>query len=165
MEEKKEFKLFREKSLESIESPESLNDYLRVTSPGVWLVLLAVIALLIGGILWSVLGRISTTAHFAVTSVNGETACLVPYSEMEKIPEDGTVTVNGRTYALSRSANTAVEIVSETTNPYIRVAGKLNIGDVVVRIPLVAEEGPLPDGVYTGDMVTESLRPISLLLH
>ena len=34
--------LFREKSLEAIESPESLNDYLRVTSPQVWLVLAAV---------------------------------------------------------------------------------------------------------------------------
>lgn len=33
MEEKKEFKLFREKSLETIESPESMNDYLQVTSP------------------------------------------------------------------------------------------------------------------------------------
>ena len=31
MEEKKEFKLFREKSLEAIESPESMNDYLQVT--------------------------------------------------------------------------------------------------------------------------------------
>ena len=51
MEEKKT-NLFREKSLEAIQSPESLNDYLRVTSPGVWLVLAAVIALLVGMILW-----------------------------------------------------------------------------------------------------------------
>ena len=48
MEEKKEFKLFREKSLEAIESPESMNDYLQVTSPGVWIVLAAIIAILIG---------------------------------------------------------------------------------------------------------------------
>ena len=40
--------LFREKSLEAIESPESLNDYLRVTSPGVWLVLATVVILLAG---------------------------------------------------------------------------------------------------------------------
>mgnify|MGYP007056258072 CR=1 FL=1 len=36
-------KLFRERSLEAIESPESLNDYLKVTSAGVWLVMGAVI--------------------------------------------------------------------------------------------------------------------------
>ena len=32
-------KLFREKNLERLESPEKLNDYLRVTSPGVWMIL------------------------------------------------------------------------------------------------------------------------------
>ena len=31
--------LFRAKNIERIESPESMNDYLQVTSPGVWLVL------------------------------------------------------------------------------------------------------------------------------
>ena len=44
MEEKQKVKLFREKSLDAIESPESLNDYLHVTSVGVWLVMAAVIA-------------------------------------------------------------------------------------------------------------------------
>ena len=43
--------LFREKSLEAVESPESLNDYMQVTSPAVWLVLAAVIALLAGAVL------------------------------------------------------------------------------------------------------------------
>ena len=40
----KKASLFREKNLKSIESPEALNDYLQVTSPGVWIVLAAVIA-------------------------------------------------------------------------------------------------------------------------
>ena len=49
MSEQPKTKLFREKSLEAVESPESLNDYLRVTSPGIWLVMASVIVLLIGG--------------------------------------------------------------------------------------------------------------------
>ena len=40
--------LFREKSLETVENPEQLNDYLKVTSPGVWIVLGAVIVILAG---------------------------------------------------------------------------------------------------------------------
>ena len=36
--------IFREKSLKRITSPEELSDYLRVTSPSVWLVLAAVIS-------------------------------------------------------------------------------------------------------------------------
>ena len=54
----KKVKLFREKSLEAIESPESLNDYIRVTSPSVWIALLALVVLLVGLLAWSVFGRI-----------------------------------------------------------------------------------------------------------
>ena len=45
--------LYRQKSLDRISSPEQLNDYLRVTSPSVWIVLLAIILLLAGLLFWS----------------------------------------------------------------------------------------------------------------
>lgn len=45
--------LFRKKSLDRISSPEQLNDYLRVTSPAVWVILLAVVLLLVGLLVWS----------------------------------------------------------------------------------------------------------------
>ena len=37
--------IFREKSLKKIASPEQMNDYIRVSSPSVWMVLTAVIVL------------------------------------------------------------------------------------------------------------------------
>ena len=46
-------KLFRQKSVDRISSPEQLNDYLRVTSPAVWIILLAVMLLLAGLLIWS----------------------------------------------------------------------------------------------------------------
>ena len=45
--------IFREKSLQRITSPEELGDYLRVTSPAVWMILAAVILLLAGMLIWS----------------------------------------------------------------------------------------------------------------
>ena len=54
----KKVKRFREKSLEAIESPESLNDYIRVTTPPVWLVLAAMLILLAGILVWSVFGTV-----------------------------------------------------------------------------------------------------------
>ncbi len=162
MEQKKEFKLFREKSLEAVESPESLNDYLRVTSPGVWLILAAVVVILLGIIFWSVFGSINTTAHYAVLSGEGRAVCLVPYSELEKVINQNTVTVDGKAYTMKVDQNSEAMIVSEATNPYIRVAGKLNIGDVVVQVRV---EGELADGVYTGEVQTESLKPMSPLLN
>ena len=51
--------VFREKSLERISEPEQLHDYIRVTSPGVWLVLIAVIVLLAGVMVWGVFGKLT----------------------------------------------------------------------------------------------------------
>lgn len=53
--------IFRPKSMDRISSPEQLNDYIRVTTPSVWLVLLAVILLLVGMLAWSVLSSVEAT--------------------------------------------------------------------------------------------------------
>ncbi len=162
MEENKKPSLFREKSLEAVESPESLNDYLRVTSPGVWLVLSAVIMLLIGAILWGIFGRITTTGTYAVSARESQTVCYVPYGESDAVLNSGTITVNGKDYLLDREAECDVVFISEETDAYVRAAGGLEIGDMTILVPVIAA---LEDGVYTGSVVTESLRPISLLLQ
>lgn len=52
--------IFSRKSLDRINSPEELNDYVRVTTPSVWIVLTA-IALLVAGILgWCLFGTVAT---------------------------------------------------------------------------------------------------------
>jgi len=48
--------IFREKSMERVSSPEQLNDYLKVTTPSVWLILLALVLLLAGILAWSAFG-------------------------------------------------------------------------------------------------------------
>ena len=161
--EEKQFKLFREKSLEAVESPESLNDYLKVTSPRVWLILVAIIMLLIGCVLWGIFGRINTSISVAVTSTGGKCVCFAPYDAMQSVKvKDLYVTVNGQEYPLNMDAEAETFIISEDTNPYIRLAGGLNLGDVAIGIPVNAQ---LAEGVYQGSLLTESLRPISLLLQ
>ena len=51
--------LFRKKSVERINSPEALSDYIRVATPSVWLVLMATTILLAGMLAWSVLGTVT----------------------------------------------------------------------------------------------------------
>ena len=64
--------IFREKSMDRISSPEELNDYIRVTTPSVWVVLLALVILLIGILAWSFLGR------FPVQQKDGTTKEVAP---------------------------------------------------------------------------------------
>ncbi len=162
MSEKPKVKLFREKSLEAVESPESLNDYLRVTSPGVWLVMAVVIVLLVGGILWGVFGHIRTTASFAVAVSQGKSVCYVTYEAMDKVMARGIINVEGSDYPLRTDADSEMTFISEDISPRILLAGSLNIGDLVFQVPVITD---LDDGYYTGEVVTEDLKPISLLLQ
>ncbi len=162
MSEQTKAKLFREKSLEAIESPESLNDYLRVTSPGVWLVMASVIVLLTGGILWGIFGHIRTTAEVAVAVTGEESVCYVPYGSADKVLARGVVRVEGADYPMKTDAEFNIERVGEDTSPRVLLAGGLRTGDLVIRVPVVTD---LENGYYTGEVVTEDLRPISLLLQ
>ncbi len=59
--------LFREESLKRVSSPEQLDEYIRVASPGIWVSILAVLTLLMGLFMWGIFGRITM-----VRPVNGE---------------------------------------------------------------------------------------------
>ncbi len=63
MAEKEGKNLFREKSLQKVQSPEALNDYIRVTKPSVWIVLAALVLLLAGMLVWSVFGTVAVHAE------------------------------------------------------------------------------------------------------
>ena len=59
--------LFRDKSLEQVRSPEELNDYIRVTTPSVWLVLLGATILLLGALAWAVFGTVNVEGQNGTT--------------------------------------------------------------------------------------------------
>ncbi len=153
--------LFRKKNLEKIESPESLNDYLQVTSPGVWLVLITIVVFLIGTCIWGFFGHIDSKAKAAVISENGSTVCLVPADALESVVQNRTISLDGADYTLAPDT-LSPEAITEDTNIYWILAGDYAIGDIVYIIPLTAS---LPDGVYSGTIITERISPFSLLLN
>lgn len=71
--------IFRKSSLEHISSPEQLNEYIKITNPGVWGVIVGCMALFIAVGFWSVFGSIpdSMRVKGVVFPQNGVTA-LIP---------------------------------------------------------------------------------------
>ena len=61
--------VFREKSLERVTSPEQLNDYIKVTTPSVWLILFATLILIVGTLFWAVFGKIRINTDTGVKEV------------------------------------------------------------------------------------------------
>ena len=69
--------LFRKQSMDRISSPEQLQDYMRVTSPGIWMVLSAVIVLLAGLIICSMVGKIETTYEVNAEVQDGKVSVIL----------------------------------------------------------------------------------------
>lgn len=65
--------IFRKKSMDRISSPEQLDDYLYVTSPAVWVILLAVILLLAGFLFW---GSVTKVESFAAGTAYAQKGVL-----------------------------------------------------------------------------------------
>ena len=154
--------LFRQKTLDKVSSPEQMNDYIRVTSPGVWLVLAAVVALLAGLLVWSVLGRLETTVTAAaVAGPDGGTVCYIEEGDLSSVHAGQTVHIAGEDYALTEVAAKPV-VVNESFDAYALHVGGLEAGQWVYPAEL---DGSLPEGVYEAQVVVDSVSPISFLLN
>ena len=139
--------LFRKSTVERVSSPEQLQDYMRVTNPGIWMVLAAVIALLAGLLVASALVRVETTvsARGEITEAGSTVVMELPRAEGENIREGMAVRLAGQTGR--------VDYVYEAD------------GRIVVNASLDSSAEALPDGTYDVQIVTEVLSPISFLLN
>ncbi|WP_295859873.1 hypothetical protein [uncultured Oscillibacter sp.] len=154
--------IFREKSLEKISSPEQMNDYIRVSSPSVWMVLAAVIVLLAGVCVWGVFGHLDTAVQTGGVCTNGRLTVFVGEEDHDKIRENAVISVDGVEYAVAESTNAPVR-VDDQIDPYIVHLAGFTEGDWVYR--LCADAPGLADGVYTASVVTERVRPLDFVLN
>ena len=131
--------VFRKKTLERISSPDQLTDYLCVTNPGIWVILVAVILLLAGVFAWSMVGTLETKAEVKVV-VSDHIAQIVPLGS-ETLADGMPLRVSGQDY----------RIAFAQTDEYGRSVGTAEVN--------------LPDGTYDGTVVIEAVHPISFLLE
>lgn len=62
--------IFRKKSIERISSPEEIDEYIKVTSPSMWLILAAIFCLLAAMFFWGITGEIEAKILENGTIVN-----------------------------------------------------------------------------------------------
>lgn len=89
--------LYRKGSLERIQSPEQLNDYLRVTNPSVWLLLTAVILLLAGLLIWGSFTYIDSVATGTAQVTDGSMTVRFDDPVMAETVEVGMPVTVGET--------------------------------------------------------------------
>ena len=140
MSEEKKESIFRKKALDQIRSPEQLNGYLKVTNPGIWLILAAVVTLFVGLFAWSTVGKLETTAP-AVAVVKDGTA---------RITLTGTVAV---------PLNSSMQVRIEDQEFPISIVEKDDYGRPIAQAPVT-----LMSGTYDAKVILETLTPISFLI-
>lgn len=95
-----EKKIFREKSMERVSSPEQLDDYIRVTSPGMWMVMGAVVLLLAGVCVWGIFGRLDTVIKAPAVVKDGIIFCYVREADREQIAAGMEMEIKGKGYPI-----------------------------------------------------------------
>lgn len=139
MAERKE-NVFRKKALDEIRSPEQLNDYLKVTNPGVWVILAAAVLLFAGLFAWASIGKLETTVP-ALAIIEDGTARITLTGAVASITSDMKVRIDDENYDIS-----AVD-----RDTYGR--------------PVAVAPVPLPDGAYDAKIILETVSPISFLIR
>ena len=132
--EKSDQSLFRKKTVDKISSPEQLTEYLKVTSPRMWIILAAVIMVLAAVFVWGILGRMETVKDVRVIVSDGQARIVTV---------DATVIEKGMTVRIDGQEFTIGETESDEF-------------DRPVGLATVA----LPDGSYDGTVVIDRTRAV-----
>lgn len=152
--------LFREKSMEKVSSPEQLNDYIRVSNPGVWIALTAVIVLLVGVCVWGIFGRLETTVGSAAVVKDGVMTLYIKEEHLGKITEGMTVRVKDQEYLIA-AVETVPKTIPEGFDEYMLHLSGMHVGEWVFGV--TAMDTNLADGVYKSEIVVESVAPMSFI--
>ena len=134
-------KAFRQKSMDRISSPEQLQDYMRVTNPGVWMVLAAVIVLLAGIFAATFFGRLESTYTARAKIQDGKAVLLVEGSAAEEVDEGMALRI--------KNQKGTIEDVYWVAQDTVEAVARIN----------------LPDGTYDAEIVMEVISPISFLTN
>ena len=89
--------LFRQKTMDRISSPEELHDYMRVTSPRLWMILTAIVVLLAGFVVYAATTRMESTEKISMM-VNSYTVYgTIPAGREDLVKIDMEVRIQGHT--------------------------------------------------------------------
>lgn len=125
-----------------LHSPEQLNDYLKVTTPKIWVLLVAVIILVGGLLLWSSFATIESYASGTASAKAGEL----------------TVTFDDATKASKVKPGMEMEVGDVKTA--VLTIGTNEKGEIIA-----SAQAKIPDGVYNVRVGYNTAQVISMLFN
>lgn len=164
--------IFRKESLDRVESPEQLDEYIKVSHPKVWVILAALLVAAVAVIVWSVVGTLPQTMTVKGVTVGGNV--IHCYEDVENantnligckanisLP-DGT-NINGEVESVSQNPYSQEEIQTEIGEDWL--VENVISGNYSYEIRVIAEEEIPADMLATVTITTAEIKPIQFILN
>lgn len=153
--------LFRKKSMDKISSPDQLNDYIHVSNPSAWIIIVAVIVVLIGACVWGIFGKLETKVPVAAASDGKSITCFVPEKSADAVKVGMPIVIDNKEYAISSISDDPIAMTADY-DEYILHVGNLKVGQWVYK---ANSNSDIDEGVYSAYIVTEKISPISFVFN
>ena len=158
--------LFNKKAVEKLKSPDDLDRYLRVMSPGAWILIIAGIALLAGIAAWFFFGSVSDRVNFNGFVNEGNICCLVDTETALRIKVGDTAYVDGRTEYVQFIDEKAItrEELEKIVGMDLAIQGLIGDNDKVYMVYLSnSEPDAEPIGAFKVTVLLEQKTPFSMV--
>ncbi len=153
-----------------IASPEQLSDYIRVSTPSVWLGLGALIAIVVSLALWGFTGTLPVTLTLNGLVEGDEVTCFIPVDSLQNdimgcralitLPDGSTV--GGAVSFVADMPSSADELAAALEKDWL--ISRLVAGDYAYPVTIRAESA-LPAGALVRlALVTSEVKPIYYIL-
>ncbi|MBQ6381631.1 MAG: hypothetical protein IJJ41_08565 [Clostridia bacterium] len=152
--------ILSKQSNKKVNSPEQLNDYIKVSNVGIWLILLLFFALLAGVFVWGIFGSLKEIANTTGVAQSGTVTCYL--TDASKISEGDEVKIGdlrGEVLSVSKTP-LSNKAVGEKYDEY--TAYCLNLQDWNYEIKVSCAD--CEDGIQNLKIIYNTIKPISFVI-
>ena len=151
--------VFSKTSNDKVSSPEQLNDYIKVSSVSVWIILGVILLLLISVFVWGAFGSLTTTVTANGVAQDGAVVCYVENTDQIKAGHKVRIgDLSGTVKAVSQDPVSAEDIAAKY-DAYTTY--KVNPADWSFAVEIECDG--VSDGVQSVKIICDSVKPLSFL--
>ena len=161
--------IFNKKATEKLRSPDDLDKYVKVTTPSIWVILGACVALLLGLLAWGFFGTVTTnlsSTGILLDSEHGNVISFIPLSAEGEVSVGDKAIIAGNTFTVtdvSKMPLSRSEVYEILGSDYL--TSQLIHDDWVFRVDYEGPADQLWQGVPLDVSIeVDSVAPISLIM-
>ena len=151
--------VFRDKSIERLSSPDQLNDYVKLSDPGIWFILAAIVVILTGACIFGMIGHIDSVVPGVGIVKDKSMVCLVKKEYGSRFAKGMKAKIDDKEYRVTLRSDKPVT-VWDSTDSYALYVGNMQPGEWVYEIDV---DGEFTDGNYEVELIVDEVSPLSFL--